>query len=68
MIRILVFGVLIGVALNELVHRRRQRAESEAFWNSPYMLEQRREHDERMKHDPKYRLRVAETEAIYGAP
>ncbi len=71
-LRILLFGVFVGVAigavLNELDHKRREREESDAFWNSPYVLERRREHDERMKNDPRYRLRVAENEAIYGAP
>ncbi len=56
-------GVAIGAALNERAQRHHQQKESEAFWNSPYMLEQRREHEERMKKDPLYRMQWQEMEA-----
>jgi hypothetical protein len=64
-IRILFMGLLLGIALNEALRRRQERAESEAFWNSPYMLEQRREHEERMKKDPLYRMQWKQMEQDY---
>lgn len=66
-LRVLALGVVVGMALNELLRRRQQKQESETFWNSPFMLEQRREHEERMKNDPVYRMRNAEWEALDGS-
>jgi hypothetical protein len=55
-------GMAIGAMLNGRTRQSRERAESEAFWNSPYMMEQRREHEERLKKDPLYRMQWQEME------
>jgi hypothetical protein len=61
-LRVLALGVVVGMALNEGLRRRQQKKESDAFWNSPFMLEQRREHEELMRKDPIYRMRAQEWE------
>jgi predicted secreted Zn-dependent protease len=61
-----VMGAFVGVTLYRHEQQRRQHAESEAFWNDPHVAERRRQHEERMKNDPAYRMRWAEKEALYG--
>ncbi len=67
-LRILLLGVFVGWTLNEALRQYRTHQEAQAFWNSPFMREQRTEHEARLRNDPAYRMRVAEAEAIHGSP